>query len=334
MADFQDIFGANMRDLIKTLSPATLQSGRAERYMYTIGLMKDALLEKCRQGVSARFPQYCHPSFLPLIGQNELCDQGITEDNISYASRLKRWIDVWPRAGNADGFLCAMRCRLLAFRPRARTVSSRYVGQGRIVATYDAAGHMLTPTHGSLVPSAISQSIWNTCEAGTDPMTTSPDYVVQTGAAAGFDWDSASRVNGSGGWWHFWVIFYSTGLQTFVRRAPKWGTPGVKWGSRSDLRWGYLVDLDASPANGIDGSMVPALGVGAALRATAHLWRNKGAPLRNIIISFDDTLFDPTAPAGGGINPDGTFGRPAKLVGYTYVATRFANARYLRGDMQ
>ncbi len=259
-------------DFIRRASPPTLQSGRAERYMYTLALAQEAILERAEQAILARFPQMANSTALPLLGSDRLIAQGLTEGNVSYAGRLRRALEDWGAAGNAFSVLGQVLGYLSQWTPRVRTVSPKYSN------TWAASG-------GVLVRGAIAA-------------------------------DSLSPVDGSGGWWWWWLIIYSTGGQAFAGPAPfKWGTPGVRWGRRPDCSWG----LNVPPS------------VGAGLRALLRLWKPGNAPCRNIIISFSDALFDPTQPSGGGINPDGKFGRRSKIVGGVYVPARFSNARYLNG---
>ncbi len=281
--------------------------------MYTLNLAQLALLEKCEQAIIARFPQLAPPSALPLLGADRLVTQGLTEDGVAYAGRLRRAFEDWQVAGNAFSVLGQVLGYLSTFTPRVRAVSAGYHNVWRAPVFDPTTGAVLVP-RGILVQGSLSSSLWDSYEVGDAPPL-EPDHLLQGPFTAGWDWDSASSVDGSGGWWWWWLVVYSTGAQAFAGAAPAWGTPGLKWGKSAAHTWGLNV----------------ASSVGAGLRALLGLWKPASAPCRNIILSFDDALFDPAQPSGGGVNPDGTFGRWSKIVGGVYVPSRFSNARYLNG---
>lgn len=68
--------------------------------------------------------------------------------------------------------------------------------------------------------------------------------------------------------------------------------------------------------------------VGRSLQIIAGQFKAATTWVRGLVISFDATLFDPAQPVGGGINPDGFFAKPYKVVGGVAVSSRFANAVY------
>jgi hypothetical protein len=281
-----------IRDLIKSLSPSTMQAGRAERLLYVMGLGGDALLDKLTQGVYASLPTKADASALPFIGADLLIPKGLSEADASYALRLQRALDDWRIAGNAWSVLRQTLSYLLTFTPQARTVSDQYNPSGVLV-----------------------ESIWNTFDEGAD--TTKPPR--HESDVAGFDWDSTTPTQGSWGWWRAWVILYATS-QAWCGPAPfKFGTSDVRIGERPDVSIG----LNISPAEV------------SSIRSIVSLWKAKHAWVKYIIVSFSDVLFDPTQGIGGGVNPDGQFGKWGKVVvGAHYAAARFTNARYITGALQ
>ncbi len=158
----------------------------------------------------------------------------------------------------------------------------------------------------------LSSSIWNSYAAGDD--TSKPP--ARQNLDVNFDWDSDSPSNGSWGWWRTWLILYAVAPNDWCGPAPfAFGTSGVKFGLRPDASIG----LNVAPS------------VVSGVRAIAGLWKAQHSWVHEIIISFDAALFDPAHPTGGGINPDGLFGRWSKVVGGAYVPSRFSNARYCTG---
>lgn len=355
------------RTAVKNISPGFFRAGTGERYLYAQALLLDGFMQKMVEGTAARWPLRCAPAFLPIIGSDRLINQGLTESVDSYRVRLQKAFESWQIAGSARAVMTQELGYLLSFTPQMRMVSSRYSGNvadivfvtdaknaipieirtlrptilktGDTVtvsgvggntnantttavtvlapnrfqldgtvgnAAYTGGGFVYSSVFPSTYPNTLLSSTWNTYTAGQDPKT--PPTVTKANPA-NWDWDSASQVTGSWGWWGSWLIIYSTGSNQMFHKAPKWGS-GVKWGAGS--AWGVTES---------------AL-VGRSIQGIAGQWKSANTWIRWIIISFDDTLFDPAQPTGGGVNPDGTFGRWSKLSGGQYVASRFANARY------
>lgn len=186
----------------------------------------------------------------------------------------------------------------------------RRAGSARAVLE-EALGFLLATTPEIL--SVLQSSVWDRYAAGADP-TAAPEHIV---GAANWDWDSLDQLGSvwARQWWRRWLVVFSTSPQAWTAPAPfVFGTPGVKIGQTSNS-----IGLFCSPD------------VIKSLRNIVDLRKSAGTWYRWIIVSFDDALFDPEAPAGGGVNPDGTFGRWCKLSGNRYVSSRFANARYCDG---
>jgi len=104
-------------------------------------------------------------------------------------------------------------------------------------------------------------------------------------------------------WWRQWLIIYVGPLGWTV--GPKWGDGG-KWGDPGRL-WG------------ISG---PQAGQLQALRALVKQWKAAHVWVPNIILTANTARFDPAHAAGGGVNPDGTWGNPAN---------RFSDCAFLDG---
>jgi hypothetical protein len=129
-----------------------------------------------------------------------------------------------------------------------------------------------------------------------------------------WDWDSLSLVDGSGGRWGAWAIAYSVAPTDWVAPEENWGDPG-DWGD--GRYWGVEFPVGVDP--------------GSVYQDTLRRFKPAGEWIRWFIVSFDLTLFDPAQPSGGGINPDGMFGRWSKIVNGEYVPARFSEARYFDG---
>lgn len=149
-------------------------------------------------------------------------------------------------------------------------------------------------------------SVWDSFAAGAD--TTQPPEHVKA-SPANWDWDGDATL-----WWRVWAIIYSVGGYAWCGPAPRFGTPGVKIGDKS-----ISIGLNI-PATEVE-----------TIRGLIATWKAEHAWVRWIIISFDETLFDPAQPSGGSVNPDGNWGRWSRVVGGQAVPARAANARYCDG---
>jgi hypothetical protein len=135
-----------------------------------------------------------------------------------------------------------------------------------------------------------NSSNWNTYDYGANPfpigaaVPTPPTYVK---GASNWDWDGNTTP-----WWRAWVIVYVQAMGWTI--GPHWGDGG-HWGDPGRL-WG------------ITGPQASQL---ATLRAVVKQWKPAHSWVLNIILTTNDARFDPAQPAGGGINPDGTWGNPA-----------------------
>jgi hypothetical protein len=162
----------------------------------------------------------------------------------------------------------------------------------------------------------LLSSSWDTYAAGQDPKT-APVHVYQAvGGVVGanWDWDSVSQVLGSWGSWGAFMVLFAVAPNDFAKPAT-WliGDPRP------------LSILGGTVGTNLDPKVMPSIAAIAGQFKAASTW------IRWIIISFDATLFDPGAPDGGGVNPDGTFGWWHKLVAGNWVASRFSDARYCEG---
>jgi hypothetical protein len=114
-----------------------------------------------------------------------------------------------------------------------------------------------------------------------------PNVLLQQG---NWNWDGNAAS-----WWRMWVIVYVGPLSWTVGSAgPHWGDGG-HWGDAGRL-WGIT---------GATAGQIQALRVLVKQWKAAHVW------VPNIILTANTARFDPTHAAGGGVNPDGTWGNPA-----------------------
>lgn len=263
-----------------------LQDGRAERFMYGLGLGMDMVLEKLVQSVKQRRPTTCDPSALHLHGLDRDIPQGLTEDDDDYRTRLQRSNQTWrDLAGSAWGVLSQTLTILLAdYTPAIRMVANRY--------------DKSTPTP------TVADSKWDGYVAGGD--TSYPPHHTAV-ASENWNWDHSSHVHGTFCWSRFWLVLESVAPNDWVHRSTdKWNEPGLKW---DDTGHAWDVDVTAD--------------LGQRIWDQILKWKSANAEVACLIVSFDSAQFDPDEPEGGGINPDGTFGRWGKFdVNGVYVPAR------------
>lgn len=94
-----------LRDSIANVTPAWLNGFVGSRYLYSMGVTLDAVWEKARQSVRARFPENRTPNALAPLGADRLIERGFDEDDASYAARLLGFRALVRYAGNAPTLL-------------------------------------------------------------------------------------------------------------------------------------------------------------------------------------------------------------------------------------
>ena len=97
--------------------PPWLTTGTAERYMYTLKLMRDLLLEKAYEAVAFRCPGLGDPSQLPYLAHDRGIVQGPAETNATFVLRLQSAIPDWGIAGSARAVLSEVQAYLQNLQP-------------------------------------------------------------------------------------------------------------------------------------------------------------------------------------------------------------------------
>jgi hypothetical protein len=93
------------RDTMKSISPPWLQTGLAERILYSIALQCDAFGDALVAGVKQRFPGLYSFDSLVLLGRERRIERGLMEEDAAYASRLTQWLVDHRRRGNGYAML-------------------------------------------------------------------------------------------------------------------------------------------------------------------------------------------------------------------------------------
>lgn len=100
---------SQQRDAVSgpTLSPPWLcaYGSNGQRYMYTVGVGCDILLEKLNQAQQAKFPGHGGPTALPLQAADRLMVQGTLETDDQLSARLQQAFATWQLAGSRRAVL-------------------------------------------------------------------------------------------------------------------------------------------------------------------------------------------------------------------------------------
>lgn len=111
-------------NIFRKMAPRWLTEGDGELVLTTLGLLEDALVERTRQGIKARFPQEAPSDALAPLGRDRRIIRGISESDEDYAARLLRWLDDWKVAGNPYALMGQIRA-YCGVDMRTRTVDTR-----------------------------------------------------------------------------------------------------------------------------------------------------------------------------------------------------------------
>lgn len=184
--------GTPLRDSVKEISPPWLANdspatngaplGVGGRYMYTLGLMFDLLLEKMNQSMKARMPTLCDPSCLPFIGLDRVMPQGPGESNASYAVRLQRAFQTWQHAGSRGAVMGQVSVYLDAYA----AYQTELAGQLPVITIVGDSGTGVTT--------------WDTYYNTSDPTTEPPAHArIDSG---NWNWDGAYQF------WRAWLVMF------------------------------------------------------------------------------------------------------------------------------
>lgn len=135
-----------------------------------------------------------------------------------------------------------------------------------------------------IVRTVTDFSIWDTVVSGS---------WSRLYESSNWNWDGLSE------WWRAWVIIYQPSFDA----NRNWGVG--TWGDRSGT-WGCTATATQVQA----------------LRNLVAKWKPTNIVVKNVLLSFDSSLFDPTKSFGDASLPPGNWGRPYKSSGGNAVPTR------------
>ena len=179
------------RSARKFQGPAWLTlNGESLLLGYSLDVLKDAWIERLRQGLLARFPQINPngdppaPDALAAIGRDRGLVQGVTETAAHFGARLVNWLPTLKTKGNPFALLGQL---------------AQYLPPGFSFRTVDVRGNWYSLDSSGNQTAVLNEANW--------------------------DWDGASDALAR--WSRFWVILYPNGLWT---DTDTWGHSGDTWG--------------------------------------------------------------------------------------------------------
>ena len=180
------------RDKFYALAPPWLTTCDGEKYLYTLQLLSDCLMEKCNQAVKIRFPGLGDVSQIPYLAHDRQLQQGANETDAAFVGRLSSAFETWSLAGSRAAvlqqlgyYLQGKQAGVAGTQPMMAVVGGSYptVTTWDVVRVGDALGSV--PARSTIQPS-------------------------------NFNWDGKSSA------WRTWLLLY----QTIVPIAGLSGTSG------------------------------------------------------------------------------------------------------------
>lgn len=192
----------------RVMGPSWLTEGEGGLVGATLDILKNALVERTRQGLLVRFP-FVSPTdagpddALAAMGRDRRIVRGINEPSTNYANRLLRWLDDWKTAGNPFALMKQL-AGYMGTVPGSPAPAFR---------TVDVRGNWYSLDSDGSRSVLINQANW--------------------------DWDAAPDALVR--WARFWVIIYPNGVWI---PAPTFGHSAGDTFGGVDYTWGTSATLD------------------------------------------------------------------------------------------
>lgn len=262
---------SQFRDNWYDLAPPWLTTGIAEKYLYTLQLCSDILLDKMDQAVRIRYPGQGDVSQLPYLAADRVLSQGPQESNAAFIGRLKQAFATWKEAGSRGAIMGQLQAYLQNLQP---TVAA-------------------TLPEMTIVGGNATWTTWSTNYIG-DPVGTEPTL---TRVAANWNWDGKYQP------WRAWLILYmslvptgqsgaaaATGAVTGPTNGTGVNTNGI-WVPNAASTGGVgFVTL-----TGLSGIVSTNLGQWITLSGSANAANNGTFPITSIVSATSVQIANPAA---------------------------------------
>lgn len=83
----------SFHDAFRKLVPRWLSAEDGELVLYSLHVVKDALIQTLKHGLLASYPEFAPDDALAALGRDRKIIRGILEDRETYITRLLRWLD-------------------------------------------------------------------------------------------------------------------------------------------------------------------------------------------------------------------------------------------------
>lgn len=134
------MISTQQRDALAALNRSPVTTGdQGQRFLYTLGLALDVLLDKQNQAQQIHMPGRGDASQLPVLGTDRVLGQGLNETNAEFATRLSGAFDAWDHAGSRPAILSQVQAYLAPSAPLFTTQQPQFaiVGGNATYATWD-----------------------------------------------------------------------------------------------------------------------------------------------------------------------------------------------------
>lgn len=163
----------NYKNFMISRSPAWLQSQQGQAFLNAKGDSKDALVDRAKESVQARFAKFAPTGALNLIGSERQLPRSTNETDETYASRLQAAWTTWYWAGTPTGLLVAIEAAGYGVAFLATSNGNIHYlddpGNSLVVDTDPAIGGAWTTDLGAGFWSAFTVILWNGFPWGADP---------------------------------------------------------------------------------------------------------------------------------------------------------------------
>jgi hypothetical protein len=176
------------RDRWYSYAPEWLTEGNAERYMYTLQLCTDLLLEKMNQAMRIRIPGQGDVSQLPYLAFDRQLLQGPAEPDAQFTARLSAAFSSWNRAGSRISVLEQLQAYMTGLQPGVPAALPQIAIVGGCYPTV---------------------STWDVVSGSTPSIALDGGVPAKTTALpANFNWDGQSIP------WRAWLVLYESLVPT------------------------------------------------------------------------------------------------------------------------
>lgn len=206
--------------------PTTHQRPTGQAFQGALGDVEDALIDRAKQAVKARFPLLAPPDALTAIGVERQMPQGPGESSAAYAARLADAWTAWQWSGTAYGLL-------RAFYSTGYTNVVLAQVLGGLQYTLDAGGNLITSAGGTWTVTFAGDPFWSKFDViFSQPL---PPAWVSGGVPA----STSNEANFIRSLIRLWKPGHATAGRIVIQGAGKlWGTPTTQlWGAATG-NWG------------------------------------------------------------------------------------------------